>query len=185
MYKGIQKSILPDEAKLQQMYTENQLGEIFPSGAGKRPMIYVGREVQIGQLDAMPKDLLSGDGPGNIKAMIINGPRGTGKSVLLSSLSKAAQDAAIVVLRMTGQVLSTEHKVISKLNRLLSPSKTAAEGIKGRADASLKALGTGVGIDGEMSRSEQFSDGYTAASIHDAMEQVLISTDGPIINCCG
>ena len=182
MYEGIQKSILPDKEKLRQMCESGQHRGIFPSGAGKRPMIYIGREAQIEQLDALPKDLISGDEPGNIKGMVINGPRGTGKSVLLSSLSEAAQDADIVALRMTGQVLTTEHKAINKLNGLLPSNKTITESAKGGADASLKVLGTGVDAKGEVSRSEQFSEGYgAAASIHEALEQVLTSIDEPLL----
>jgi len=67
-------------------YRAGHFGRVFPATSGVVPPILVGRASQTAQLLALVNDVCAGGEFSGILGVVVHGPRGTGKTALLSAL---------------------------------------------------------------------------------------------------
>ena len=115
------ESILPADARrLRRMVKAGRGVNVFPAGSSAPPPLLVGRERHIGQLKALGLEILNGgpkgDPPSRI-GVVIHGPRGTGKTALLTLFKKEMARMKSRVVSLSGDRLSSPHAAAAILSR--------------------------------------------------------------------
>ena len=110
----------PDASRLREMVKAGRGVNVFPAGSSAPPPLLVGRERHIGQLKALGLEILNGgpkgDPPSRI-GVVIHGPRGTGKTALLTLFKKEIARMKARVVSLSGDRLSSPHAAAAILSR--------------------------------------------------------------------
>ena len=79
---------------IRKAYVDGKMGQIFPASSGVVPPLFVGRETQIQQVDALVQDVINRSAEG-ICGVVLHGPRGTGKTALISAIRQGLEDTSV------------------------------------------------------------------------------------------
>ncbi|MXW49846.1 MAG: ATP-binding protein [Gammaproteobacteria bacterium] len=145
---------------------------VFPAGSMERPRLLVGRERQAAKLNALMDELLGrveGRGGGTL-GVVLYGPRGVGKTVLLDTLAEFAEGSALVV-RGTGNSLASVSSLIQFVLGKISPAPETTRSSRGKL-----ALG-GTGIEGGV-ETKTLGGRPQAGSVEDAMIALVGDSGG-------
>ncbi|MDD9961675.1 MAG: ATP-binding protein [Gammaproteobacteria bacterium] len=154
IFSGVATDELPKKRRgeVRAQYLKARFSNIFPTGSSKEPVLLVGREGQMQQLAALADETLEvapGKSAASIIGVVLHGPRGTGKTVLLNAFSVGMQGRGAGVLKMTGNnALGSEGKLIKTLVEQLPALPETTETLRGEGE--VKASVMLVGADGRM-----------------------------------
>ena len=122
-----------------------KFGNIFPAGSSAGPQLLVGRETHIARLNALGNELLRNrvDEEARIIGVALHGPRGTGKTVLLSAFRRALTHhhggaAAVVVL--SGESVPADPRELTELVLAKAPARGGAWGVVLEASTEMPGL---------------------------------------------
>ncbi len=104
------------------------MGQIFPASSGVVPPLFVGRETQMQQIDALVKDVANRSAEG-ICGVVLHGPRGTGKTAMISVIRQGLEDASVaqaIVLNGNDELASWESFIGGLSEYMATQTQTTA-----------------------------------------------------------
>ena len=159
-----------DAKNARRAVADGRLDGVFPAGSAARPLLLVGRELQIERLNGLGAELLAGSGSAqrNRIAVALYGPRGVGKTVLLDTFANAMGRHGVMVIADVGDTLSSEERLVRFIQTKIAPDLEVTKTLKGKAGLD------GFGVGGDMSWKSQ-GGRPEFGSVKDALEALIAS----------
>ena len=147
LFEDVARTELPrgQRRAIRAHWRAGRLGHVFPAGSSAGPQLLVGREEQLARLRALGDELLWGRsaGGGRIIGVALHGPRGTGKTVLLSSFRRAltaARGGGATAVDLSGESVPSDPRELAELISSEAPTGGA------RWEGNIEASGAMAGL---------------------------------------
>ncbi len=148
-------------------YSDDDFDEVFPAGSAVVPALFVGRKAQLEKISSLVRGVQRG---GGLLGAVIHGPRGTGKTALLSALRQAIGADDAMVIGMTGNgALRSDETLISRLSRFMSPLEETSSSHRG---------GTKLGVSYHYETSTTHKERIYERDIQSSIESVVDNFPG-------
>ena len=182
VFADISTDTLPEDIKkhIRDNYQAGHFEKVFPAGSSAIPPMLVGREQQMAQLIRLVNEVCdeSAYASPSIIGVFLHGPRGTGKTALLSALQQGLQRTGKAnVVSMTGDnaLLSSRH-LIGRLSKHMAPPSETTETYRGDVKAGANALVLKGETSGGVEVAHKTTEGHQFVEIQSCLESVMDSS---------
>ena len=138
-----------DALKAFRLVEAGDVESVFPAGSAAPPALLVGREPHIERLKAYGRSLLDPavKGAGPLIGLLLHGPRGTGKTVLLNTFAQEVEKAGALIVAIDGGSLQSVGAAVGAIgwhgrpppDETVSQGAAAEGGVPGIAKGELSA----------------------------------------------